>query len=146
MVAPSNPEVRALNDALRAMALERGWIDTGHTEEIHIRRWQGEGKTRRSEVVAIPVAPGDRVMLMRESDEEGVAANSLGTVAAVSHAGLSVRFDGVVEPVIFSTSGVLDLDYGYAATGRRARSMAVDHALVTKTALSEKSLDRTVMN
>ncbi len=137
-VAPSNPEVWALNDALRAVEIGRGWIDTGHTETIHIRRWQGEGKTRRSEVVTIPVAPGDRVMLMRENDEDGIAANSLGTIAAVSHAGLSVRFDGMADPVIFATSGVLDIDYGYAATGWRARGMAVDHALVTKTARSHR--------
>ncbi len=135
-VAPSSPEVWALNDALRAVGLARGWIDTGHRETIHVRRWQGMGKTRRSEVVAIPVAPGDRVMLMREDNETGIAANTLGTIVAVSDAGLSVRFDGLADPVTLARDEILDIDYGYAATGWRAQGMGVDHALATKTARS----------
>lgn len=114
----TNDEVRALNQAARALMREAG--DLG--EEVRVTVERG----------ARSFARGDRVMFLQNERGLGVKNGTLGTIEEVSAQSMSVRIDDG-RSVAFDLKDYDRMDHGYAATIHKAQGMTVDrtHVLAT---------------
>jgi Ti-type conjugative transfer relaxase TraA len=135
VLAHRNADVKALNEAIRAVRQERGEL-------------AGEVVYQTSEG-ARAFAPGDRVLFRENNRDLGVKNGMIGTVARVAgpkggdgeH--LVVRLDSAQGPgqgrsVSVSMADYAAVDHGYATTIHKAQGATVDRAYV----LASGSMDR----
>ena len=135
VLAHRNADVKALNEAIRAVRQERGEL----TEELVYQTSEG----------ARAFAPGDRVLFRENNRDLGVKNGMLGTVERVAGpeggdgARLVVRLDSAQGPgqgrsVSVSMADYAAVDHGYATTIHKAQGATVDRAYV----LASGSMDR----
>jgi Ti-type conjugative transfer relaxase TraA len=132
ILAHTRDDVRALNDAARALRREAGEL--------------GEDRLLPTELGPRSFAVGDQVYFLRNErglGGVGVKNGTLGTIVAIDGEGegarLSVRLGldetaaGAARVVTFALAEYADLDHGYAATVHKAQSVTVDrtHVLAT---------------
>lgn len=114
----TNAEVRELSELARERMRESGAL--------------GEDVTVQVERGTRSFAPGDRLVFLRNDRGTEVKNGTLGTVAAVSREGLTVRLDNG-RSVAFELKDYGHVDHGYAATIHKAQGVTVDHAHVLAT-------------
>ncbi|ARW18568.1 Ti-type conjugative transfer relaxase TraA [Komagataeibacter europaeus] len=135
MLAHRRVDVRALNEAARAIRREAGELG----DDVLVPTAQGERV----------FADGERVYFLRNDRELGVKNGTLGTVRGIegsAEAGdlaLSVQLDGpggtgTGRVVSVSVADYDALDHGYAATIHKSQGVTVDRAHV----LATGSMDR----
>ena len=132
ILAHTRDDVRALNDAARALRREAGEL--------------GEDRVLPTGLGPRSFAVGDQVYFLRNErglGGVGVKNGTLGTIVAIAGDGegarLSVRLGldesagGSSKTVSFALAEYADLDHGYAATTHKAQSVTVDrtHVLAT---------------
>jgi len=114
----TNDEVRELNVAARARLRDAG--ELGGDISIATARGQRE------------LAPGDRVMFLRNERSLGVKNGSLGRIESVTAVRMAVTLDDG-RAVAFDLKDYADVDHGYAATIHKTQGVTVDrvHVLAT---------------
>jgi hypothetical protein len=118
ILAHTNEDVQALNEAARARMRDGGELD----EDVKLKVSRGSRE----------FASGDRIMFLRNERSLGVKNGSLGTVRSVDAMRMQVMLDDG-RSVLFDHKDYADLDHGYAATIHKAQGMTVDrvHVLAT---------------
>jgi Ti-type conjugative transfer relaxase TraA len=123
MLAHTNANVRALNEAARATLRQDGDLGPDIPVETNLG-------TRM-------FAEGDRLLFRRNERNMGVRNGTLGTISAIEGGKLSVTTDDgrviAVDPASYQ-----DLDHGYAVTVHKAQGVTVDEAHV----LASRGFDR----
>jgi Ti-type conjugative transfer relaxase TraA len=132
ILAHTRDDVRALNDAARALRRDAGEL--------------GEDRVLPTGLGPRSFAVGDQVYFLRNErglGGVGVKNGTLGTIMAIAGDGegarLSVRLGldesagGSGKTVSFALAEYADLDHGYAATTHKAQSVTVDRAHVLAT-------------
>ena len=131
-LAYTNREVRELNGAIRARALELGVVDSSGVRSYGMIERQDamSGDAPRRFEVPLELGPGDRVMLTRPHRDLELPRSSFGTVVATRDDEIDLAVDGRSKPVTIDLAEFRDLDYGYAATIHKSQGLTVDHAIV----------------
>ena len=125
ILAHSNKDVRALNEAVRDVRQGRGELGGAV-------RFQTERGGRE-------LAVGDRIVFLRNDRDLGVKNGTLGTVERADHAGLSVKLDtGEIRMV--DVAKYAAVDHGYAVTIHKAQGVTVDQAYLLATPGMDRSL------
>jgi Ti-type conjugative transfer relaxase TraA len=109
----TNAEVRALNEEARSRLRCTG--ELGQDVGIIVDRGQRD------------VAPGDRIMFLRNERSLGVKNGTLGTLEQVGRGRMAVRLDGGAR-VAFDLKDYAAIDHGYAATFHKSQGVTVDRA------------------
>ena len=131
ILAHERIDVRALNEAARAVRREAGELGADH-------RVQTEGGERL-------LAEGDRIYFLRNERGLGVKNGTLGTLAKIQGERLTVRLDGASgagtgRAVVFELADYADIDHGYAATVHKTQGVTVDEAHVLATSGMDRHL------
>ncbi|MCH9782273.1 MAG: Ti-type conjugative transfer relaxase TraA [Gammaproteobacteria bacterium] len=125
VLAHSNADVLALNEAIRDARKERG-------ELAEPARFMAERGARE-------FAVADRVVFLRNDRDLGVKNGTLGTVERAEDGGLAVRLDsGELRQV--NADKYAALDHGYAVTIHKAQGVTVDRAYLLATPSMDRSL------
>lgn len=125
VLAHSNKDVLALNEAIREARKDRGELDG-------TARFMTERGGRE-------FAAGDRIVFLRNDRDLGVKNGTLGTVERAEHGGLSVRLDnGETRQV--NAERYSAVDHGYAVTIHKAQGVTVDRAYLLVTPGMDRSL------
>jgi Ti-type conjugative transfer relaxase TraA len=119
----TNDEVQALNQAARDRMRAAGQLG----EDVMLRAERGQRA----------LAPGDRIMFLKNERSMGVKNGSLGIVQSVTSARMAVMLDDG-RAVAFDLKDYAHIDHGYAATIHKAQGITVDRAHV----LATPGLDR----
>ncbi|MBO1859316.1 Ti-type conjugative transfer relaxase TraA [Burkholderia cenocepacia] len=125
ILAHSNADVQALNEAVREARKERG-------ELAGIARFMTERGGRE-------FAQGDRLVFLRNDRELDVKNGTLGTVERAEDGRLAVRLDSG-EMREFSAEQYAAVDHGYAVTIHKAQGVTVDRAYLLATPGMDRSL------
>lgn len=125
ILAHSNADVQALNQAVRDARKERG-------ELAGIARFMTERGGRE-------FAQGDRLVFLRNDRELDVKNGTLGTVERAEDGRLAVRLDSG-EMREFSAEQYAAVDHGYAVTIHKAQGVTVDRAYLLATPGMDRSL------
>lgn len=133
ILAHTRADVRDVNDRARQVLKQRGELGT----EIRITVTREVGQADGTVVVESSerfLAPGDRVMFLKNNRELGVKNGSLGTVTEITGEAMAVRLDGRQRrEVEFQLSDHSALEYGYAATIHKAQGATVERTFVLAT-------------
>jgi hypothetical protein len=125
IIAHSNKDVQALNEAVRAERQQRGELG-------EVLRFQTERGGRE-------FGAGDRIVFLRNDRELGVKNGTLGTVERAEHGGLLVKLDsGEVRQV--DAAKYAAFDHGYAVTIHKAQGVTVERAYLLATPGMDRSL------
>jgi Ti-type conjugative transfer relaxase TraA len=133
MLAHRRVDVRALNDAARALRQDAGELGADHVLPT--------GRGERA------FAEGDRIYFLKNERSLGVKNGTLGTVERLRGEGdgasLVVRLDsangaGTGRAVSFDLKDYNEVDHGYAATVHKSQGVTVDRAHV----LATQGMDR----
>lgn len=125
VLAHSNKDVLALNEAIREARKDRGELDSA-------ARFMTDRGGRE-------FAAGDRIVFLRNDRDLGVKNGTLGTVERAGHGGLSVRLDsGEMRQV--NAEQYSAVDHGYAVTVHKAQGVTVDRAYLLATPGMDRSL------
>lgn len=125
VLAHSNKDVQALNEAIREARKARGDLQGGAKFE--------------SEKGGREFAPGDRIVFLKNDKELNVKNGTLGTVEKAIDGGLSVRLDnGQTRNIRAESYGAVD--HGYAVTIHKAQGVTVDRAYMLATPGMDRSL------
>ncbi|HEY1613989.1 MAG TPA: Ti-type conjugative transfer relaxase TraA [Rhizomicrobium sp.] len=119
----TNDEVRALNMLARAKLREREKLG----EDVQVKLERGSRD----------IAPGDRVMFLKNERGLSIKNGSLGTLERVDSQSMQVRLDSG-RTIAFELKDYAHLDHGYAATMHKAQGVTVDRVQV----LATPGLDR----
>lgn len=125
ILAHSNMDVQALNEAVREARKERGELEGS-------ARFQTERGGRE-------FAAGDRFVFLRNDRELGVKNGTLGTVERAEHGGLTVRLDSG-ETRLVDAAKYAAVDHGYAVTVHKAQGVTVERAYLLATPGMDRSL------
>lgn len=125
ILAHSNKDVQALNEAVRQARKERG-------ELRGTARFMTERGGRE-------FAQGDRLVFLRNDRELDVKNGTLGTVERAEDGRLAVRLDSG-EMREFSAEQYAAVDHGYAVTIHKAQGVTVDRAYLLATPGMDRSL------
>lgn len=125
ILAHSNADVQALNQAVRDARKERG-------ELAGSARFMTERGGRE-------FAAGDRIVFLKNDRDLGVKNGTLGTVERAEDGSLAVRLDsGEARQV--QASQYAAVDHGYAVTIHKAQGVTVDRAYLLATPGMDRSL------
>ncbi|HBU7281195.1 TPA: Ti-type conjugative transfer relaxase TraA, partial [Klebsiella pneumoniae] len=125
ILAHSNKDVQALNEAVRKARKERG-------ELRGTARFMAERGGRE-------FAPGDRIVFLKNDRDLGVKNGTLGTVERAEDGSLAVRLDsGEARQV--QAAQYAAVDHGYAVTIHKAQGVTVDRAYLLATPGMDRSL------
>jgi Ti-type conjugative transfer relaxase TraA len=133
ILAHSRADVRDLNDRARQILRERGGLgeDVSITVSREVMQPDGTVAIERSERI---LAPGDRVMFLKNNRDLAVKNGSLGTVTEFASGAIAVRLDAKEgREVEFRLDDYSALDHGYAATIHKAQGATVERAFVLAT-------------
>ena len=123
-------DVDAMNDALRARAIETGRVD--RDQEIHygdIIRVDRRGLVPKRYTAEMRFAPGDRVIFTQSHRELDIPKSSFATIEATRTGEIDLVLDGDGNRVVTIDMNTFDhFDYGYAATTHKLQGVTVDHA------------------
>jgi Ti-type conjugative transfer relaxase TraA len=133
ILAHTRAEVAELNRRAHEVLKERGELGS----DLKVETWRelirddgGVGVERG----ARNLAPGDRVMFLKNDREMGVKNGTLGTILQVDQSSMRVVLDGAEgRDVSFALSEYAALDYGYAATAHKAQGATVDRVFLLTT-------------
>ena len=125
ILAHSNADVQALNQAVRDARKERG-------ELAGSARFVTERGGRE-------FAAGDRIVFLKNDRDLGVKNGTLGTVERAENGRLAVRLDSG-EMREFSAEQYAAVDHGYAVTIHKAQGVTVDRAYLLATPGMDRSL------
>lgn len=125
ILAHSNADVQALNQAVRDARKERGGLAGS-------ARFMTERGGRE-------FAAGDRIVFLKNDRDLGVKNGTLGTVERAEDGSLAVRLDsGEARQV--QASQYAAVDHGYAVTIHKAQGVTVDRAYLLATPGMDRSL------
>jgi Ti-type conjugative transfer relaxase TraA len=133
ILAHTRTDVRDLNQRARQVLKERGQLGAEVSVTVTREVGQADGTVvmERSERI---LAPGDRVMFLKNNRDLGVKNGSLGTVTEITADAIAVRLDGKErKEVELRFADYSALDYGYAATVHKAQGATVERAFVLAT-------------
>jgi Ti-type conjugative transfer relaxase TraA len=133
VLAHTRADVADLNQRARTLLKQRGELEREVKVETsrEVAREDGSIALERSERA---LAPGDRVMFLKNDRGLGVKNGSLGTVMAVSPDSMRVTLDGPQQrEVAFNFQDYGSVEYGYAATVHKAQGATVDRAFMLAT-------------
>ena len=123
-------DVDALNDALRARAIDTGRVD--QDQEIHygdIVRVDRRGLVPKRYTADMRFAPGDRVIFTQAHRDFDIPKSSFATIEATRAGEIDLALDGDVRRAVTIDMNTFDhFDYGYAATTHKLQGVTVDHA------------------
>ncbi|MEA3270361.1 MAG: Ti-type conjugative transfer relaxase TraA [Pseudomonadota bacterium] len=125
ILAHSNKDVRALNEAVREARKARGEL-----------RGTARFVTERG---GREFAPGDRIVFLKNDRDLGVKNGTLGTVEHSEDGSLAVRLDSG-EARRFQAAQYAAVDHGYAVTIHKAQGVTVDRAYLLATPGMDRSL------
>jgi len=125
ILAHSNKDVQALNEAVREARKERGEL-----------RGTARFVTERG---GREFAPGDRIVFLKNDRDLGVKNGTLGTVEHSEDGSLAVRLDSG-EARRFQAAQYAAVDHGYAVTIHKAQGVTVDRAYLLATPGMDRSL------
>jgi Ti-type conjugative transfer relaxase TraA len=123
ILAHTNDDVRDLNGQARARLKEHGELGA----DISVKTERG----------ARELAPGDRVMFLKNERGLGLKNGTLGLVEEISPSAMTARLDSGAR-VTVDFKDYNHLDHGYAATIHKAQGVTVDRTHV----LASPGLDR----
>jgi hypothetical protein len=125
MLAHTRADVAELNQLARGRMRDAGAL--------------GEDQVIQTERGERTLAPGDRVMFLRNERSMGVKNGTLGTLERIDGAALTVRLDGADRrEVQFDLKDYAQIDHGYASTIHKSQGVTVDHGHL----LASDGLDR----
>ncbi|MBB6305300.1 Ti-type conjugative transfer relaxase TraA [Rhizobium leucaenae] len=144
VLAHTNADVKRLNEAVRAVMVERGILHEQHV--VMTERGKRE------------FAVGDRIIFLENArfvepraghlGPQHVKNGMLGTVRAITgrdaHTLLSVRLDNG-RKVVFGEHSYRNIDYGYAATIHKSQGATVDRTFVLATGAMDRHLTYVAM-
>jgi Ti-type conjugative transfer relaxase TraA len=125
ILAHSNKDVQALNEAVRAERQQRG-------ELVGAVRFQTERGGRE-------FAAGDRIVFLRNDRDLGVKNGTLGIVERAEHGGLSVKLDSGESRQV-DAAKYTAVDHGYAVTIHKAQGVTVERTYLLGTPGMDRSL------
>lgn len=133
ILAHTRADVRDLNERARQVLKERGELGTEVSVTVMREVGQADGSVA-VETSKRSLAPGDRVMFLKNNRDLGVKNGSLGTVTEITGDAIAIRLDGNQRrEVEFRLADYAALDYGYAATIHKAQGSTVERAFVLTT-------------
>ncbi|QCZ91847.1 Ti-type conjugative transfer relaxase TraA (plasmid) [Xanthomonas citri pv. punicae] len=124
ILAHSNKDVQALNEAVREARKERGEL---------------RGTARFVTERGGEFAPGDRIVFLKNDRDLGVKNGTLGTVEHSEDGSLAVRLDSG-EARRFQSAQYAAVDHGYAVTIHKAQGVTVDRSYLLATPGMDRSL------
>ncbi len=139
LLTHTNAQRDGLNAAIRSTLHARGELGADRAVQLTERLEGGEADSgQRTRTMML--APGERVMFLRNDYDLDVKNGSLGTIERIEpnetgpQAGsiLHVRVDGG-RTVAVNTATYGEIDYGYALTIHKSQGMTVDRAYVLAT-------------
>jgi hypothetical protein len=133
ILAHTRADVRDLNNRARRILKERGDLGTEVSVMASREVGQSDGTVavERSERI---LAPGDRVMFLKNNRDLGVKNGFFGTLTEITADAIGVRLDGKASKEIeFRLADYSALDYGYAATIHKAQGATVERSFVLAT-------------
>ena len=135
-------DVDALNNALRARAINMGRVD--RDQEIHygdIVRVDRRGLVPKRYTADMRFAPGDRVIFTQAHRDLDIPKSSFATIEATRSGEIDLALDGDVRRSVTIDMNTFDhFDYGYAATTHKLQGVTVDHAY----ALAHRRMSRPI--
>ena len=133
ILAHTRADVRELNQQAREILKQRG--ELGRELKIEVEReLMAPDGTLTHERGERSLAPGERVMFLKNDRELGVKNGTLGSVLEIDHDHLRVKLDGREgREVDFQLNDYAALDYGYAATVHKAQGATVERSFVLAT-------------
>ena len=140
ILAHERKDVRALNEAARAMRHAAGELGVDHMLQ--------------TESGLLPFAEGDRIYFLRNErglGGAGVKNGTLGTLTAIAGERLTVALDGKTgagtgAEIVFDLSDYADIGHGYAATIHKNQGATVDQAHVLATLGMDRHLAYVAMS
>lgn len=126
IVTHTNRERNALNDSVRAIRRTGGELGTDSMIQTATGR--------------VDLAPGDRLVFLRNDDDLAVKNGTLGTVTSIKGHELMVQVDGRTKPIRVDTKAYRDVDLGYALTVHKSQGVTVDRAYLMATDTLEARL------
>lgn len=126
MLAHRNADVAALNRLARERLIAAKQLSA---EGVTVSVTRTEGK----EKAVLTLAPGDRLVFLRNNAKMGVKNGQFASVLSIKGDQLTVQLDGQgkkAKPFTFSISDYADIDYGYAATVHKTQGVTLDKAFV----------------
>jgi Ti-type conjugative transfer relaxase TraA len=118
ILSHTRDEVQILNDMARNALKQDGQLG----EEIALKTSRGERL----------IAPGERIIFLRNDRDLGVRNGTLATVERVNPASVDVRLDDG-RTLGFDLKDYADIDHGYTTTIHKAQGVTVDRAHVLAT-------------
>ena len=133
ILAHTRADVRELNQQAREILKQRG--ELGRELKIEVEReLMAPDGTLTHERGERSLAPGERVMFLKNDRELGVKNGTLGSVLEIDREHLRVKLDGREgREVDFQLNDYAALDYGYAATVHKAQGATVERSFVLAT-------------
>ncbi|WP_298937992.1 AAA family ATPase [uncultured Ruegeria sp.] len=122
--AVSNRDVWALQDLLRAEAINRGVLGEREQDLGEIIRIDHRGLHDVRLKLPLLVREGERLIFITSHRELGIPKSSMGTVVAMPYKALDILLDGADTPVRVHLEAFNRFDYAYAATIHKMQGMS----------------------
>lgn len=121
ILAHRNSDVQALNSLARAQLIQA---------ELLPANGVAVSALRDQKEIALELAPGDRLLFLRNDKKLNVQNGQLATVVSIKGDSITVLRDGQTTPLTFSTADYKHFDYGYAATVHKTQGVTIDRTFV----------------
>ncbi len=117
ILAHRNQDVDALNLAAREQLIQSNMLSD-------------KGKTFCTEKGDINLAPGERLLFLKNNKELGVCNGQLGTITHLKHNKVTVQLDDAKASISFDSNKYQSYTYGYAQTIHKAQGATYDNVFV----------------
>ena len=121
ILAHRNADVQNLNGIARSQLIQAGLLPA---EGVVVTT------LRDKEEIELELAPGDRLLFLRNDKTLNVQNGQLATVVSIKEDAITVLRDGQATPFTFSTNDYKNFDHGYAATVHKTQGVTIDRTFV----------------